>query len=105
MTRYTLEPGRHIARDGVAVAYVQRTGDSVNNWALAPWEVDTLAHECVAGLNVLGVLPELLELLSHPSVRYLICDGVRAGSLGEQAKYHRVLAALQSASRVVESRK
>jgi len=102
--RYKLLPGRHIEADGVPVAYVQRTGDNFKGWPMAPAEVDTLAHHIVAALNVLEVLPEITEFLTHPDVRHMICSG-ESGCMGEQARYHKMADALAKAARTVAERR
>lgn len=52
--RYSIAPGRHIVRDGMTIAYVQRVGNDSAGYAIAPAEADELAREIVAALNGKG---------------------------------------------------
>jgi hypothetical protein len=49
---YTLGSGRTILKNGVPVAYIQRTGNSSDGHALTPAEADALAHEVVNALSL-----------------------------------------------------
>lgn len=66
--RWTLESGRTIVDAGNHVARViaRPLNDGSNGLALAPWEVDSLAHHVVNALNVAS--PEAAKALTAPMV-------------------------------------
>jgi hypothetical protein len=67
MTRYTLEPGRTIARDGRPLVRLDRVPNlepedgSTGMFHASPTEADTLAREIVAALNGVAALREAAE--------------------------------------------
>jgi hypothetical protein len=101
--KYTLEPGRVIACDGVAIAYLCRVNayDPTKKCPLALAEADTLAVDVVAGLNALTVLEDAETLLTRCS--FHISDGGK-GNLGESSLYHRIQNVFRASLRAVASR-
>jgi hypothetical protein len=58
--KYTVEPGRGIARDGVEILAVVRSNMADGSFPIRPSEADEYVHRIVHALNV---MPEMLEAL------------------------------------------
>lgn len=66
--RYTLKPGRIIARDGATIGYLGRMSAVAGFDTLSPAEADAFTRDIVAKLNapdVAGVLRQVLFLTKN----------------------------------------